>query len=147
MSWPRLLLEYARKLLRAIPWRARVQRVHRLEASDYLLRSPTFGTPALKLSETPVHHLRARNYDLREPSFPGDSPAVARVRKSLVRLMHNYPRPNMLKAEHRTKQAIFKIYRNRVPELSRRTFDELWDYAISVTGAIAYRERGSRPQN
>jgi hypothetical protein len=144
MSWLRLPLEYVCTLLRAIPWRVRVLRVHRLQASDYSIGSPTSGTPQLKLGPTHVHHLKAANYDLDERSFPGDGPEMARARKRLVRLMRNNPDPRALKPEHRSKDAIRKIYRARFRPLSKRAFNGVWDFAISKTGATAYREPGPR---
>jgi hypothetical protein len=155
MSWLRLSSDYVRELLRAIPWRVHVQRVRQLKGGAYSIGSPDFGAPSLKVREVvKVHHLKARNFDLGE-ELPGDRPNTARARRALIRLMRNNPDPRTLKLEHRSKDAIWRIYRERFStkkgaelskrdELSRRTFNALWDFAISKTGATGYCDPGPR---
>jgi hypothetical protein len=155
MPWPRLPLEYVRNFLRAMPWRLRspVQRVHRLQANDYSLGSPDFAKPPV----SELHPLQADNYSLGTPGFakppvsitsrpfPGDNPEVARARRRLVRFMKNNPDPRKLRTpEHRRKDVIRKIYRARFKPLSKRAFDELWDFAVSESGATAWREPGPK---
>jgi hypothetical protein len=149
MPWLRLPLKYLHKLLRAIPWPpVRVHRVRRyqLQANDCSVGAPAFDTPPFKLGPQETHHLAVTNFGVGSLSYslPGDSRNEARARWWLVRFMRNSPDPRKLRTpEHRRKDVIRKICRARF-KISKRAFDELWDFAISETGATAYRAPGRR---
>jgi hypothetical protein len=138
MSWLRLPLEYARTFFDAIRVSMRVQRVHRLQANDYSIGSPTSGTPPLKLGPIEVHRLRARTFDLGF-EFSGDSAGEARARRFLYRVMVRYPNG----IPGKTKKDFERWCHNRC-DVSRRSFERLWGWAIDKSGAIGYRDPGRR---